>query len=504
MYKIFRGFNLVETYHELKKAKRMAEDKLPSRLVKLTIAILVALALWCIPTETFGIEGLTIIEQRVIAIFIFATLMWIFEAVPAWTTSVLVVVLLLLTTSDSSLWFFSSGYEADVLGKAVKYKSIMHCFADPIIMLFIGGFILAIAATKSGLDVLLARVMLKPFGTQSRYVLLGFIMVTAVFSMFLSNTATAAMMLTFLTPVLKALPADGKGKIGLALAIPVAANIGGMGTPIGTPPNAIALKYLNDPEGLNLNIGFGEWMAFMMPYTLIVLFIAWVILLRLFPFKQKKIELQIEGETKHDWRSVVVYITFAVTVLLWMTDKFTGVNSNVVAMIPVGVFCITGIITKRDLEEISWSVLWMVAGGFALGVALQETGLAQHMIESIPFNTWPPVMMIVGSGLICYAMANFISHTATAALLVPILAIAGMSARDTLQVLGGVPTLLIGVAIGSSLAMILPISTPPNALAHATGMIRQKDMEIVGIVMGIIGLVLGYTMLIFLGSSGLL
>ena len=147
-----------------------------------------------------------------------------------------------------------------------RYKSIMHCFADPIIMLFIGGFILAIAATKSGLDVLLARVMLRPFGTQSRYVLLGFILVTAVFSMFLSNTATAAMMLTFLTPVLKALPADGKGKIGLAMAIPVAANVGGMATPIGTPPNAIALKYLNDPEGLNLNIGFGEWMGFMLPY----------------------------------------------------------------------------------------------------------------------------------------------------------------------------------------------------------------------------------------------
>ena len=123
----------------------------------------------------------------------------------------------------------------------------------------------------------------------------------------------------------------------------------------------------------------------------------------------------------------------------------------------------------------------MVAGGFALGVALQETGLAKHMIEAIPFNTWPPVLMIVGSGLICYAMANFISHTATAALLVPILAIAGSSMRE-----------------------ILPISTPPNALAHATGMIQQKDMEKVGIIMGIIGLILGYTMLIILGSNKLL
>ncbi len=167
-------------------------------------------------------------------------------------------------------------------------------------------------------------------------------------------------------------------------------------------------------------------------------------------------------------------------------------------MIPVAVFCITGVITKRDLEEISWSVLWMVAGGFALGVALNETGLAKHMIEAIPFNTWSPIVMIVGSGLICYAMANFISHTATAALLVPI------SMRDTLQPMGGVLTLLVGVALGSSLAMVLPISTPPNALAHATGMIKQKDMEKVGLIMGAIGLILGYAMLILLGSSGLL
>lgn len=502
MFKSFHGFHLVEAYHEMKKAKRLAQDRNVSRFAKIAFATIALIGIWCLPTESFGIEGLTVIQQRTIAIFVFATLMWVLEAIPAWTTSVMVVVMLLLTTSDSSLWLFSQSAPAEVLGQTVKYKSIMHCFADPIIMLFIGGFILAIAATKTGLDSMLARVMLKPFGTQSRFVLLGFIVVTGVFSMFLSNTATAAMMLTFLTPVLKALPADGKGRIGLAMAIPVAANVGGMGTPIGTPPNAIALKYLNDPEGLNLNIGFGEWMAFMMPFTIIVLFLSWMLLLRLFPFKQKTIVLDIKGEAKKDWRSIVVYITFVITVLLWMGDKVTGVNSNVVAMIPVAVFCAIGVITKRDLEEINWSVLWMVAGGFALGVALNETHLAQKMIEAIPFNTWSPIAMIIGSGLICYAMANFISHTATAALLVPILAIAGGSMGAGLDSVGGVSTLLIGVAIGSSVAMVLPISTPPNALAHATGMIEQKDMQKVGIAIGAIGLILGYGMLILLGSNG--
>ena len=504
MFKNFTGFHVVEALYHLGQKRRNSGAMLTQRMIKLIFAIVTSLVLWLLPADSFGIDGLTVIEQRTIAIFAFATLMWVLEAIPAWCTSVVVVVLLMFTTSDSSLWFFREGIPAEELGKLTSYKSIMACFADPIIMLFIGGFILAIAATKTGLDSMLARVMLKPFGTQSRFVLLGFLVVTGVFSMFLSNTATAAMMLTFLAPVLKALPADGKGKIALALAIPVAANVGGMGTPIGTPPNAIALKYLNDPEGMNLNIGFGEWMAFMIPFTIIVLVIAWFLLLKLFPFKQKTIILDIKGEAKKDWRSIVVYITFAITVLLWVTDKVTGVNSNVVAMLPVAVFCAIGVIDRRDLEEISWSVLWMVAGGFALGVALNETGLATHMIQAIPFDTWSPIVVIVGSGLICYAMANFISHTATAALLVPILAVAGMSMQENLASLGGVSTLLIGVAIGSSLGMVLPISTPPNALAHATGMIKQNDMAKVGLIMGIVGLVLGYTMLIVLGSNGLL
>lgn len=501
MQKNFLGFDLVEKYHNFKKEHRISNGIITT--VKLIIAFVVLIGMWCLPAEVYGIEGLSIIEKRTIAIFVFAALMWVFEAVPAWTTSMLIVGLLLFTTSDSSLWLFENAPQ-EVLGSQVHFKSILHCFADPIIMLFIGGFVLAIAATKSGLDVVLAKALLMPFGSNPKYVLLGFILVTGLFSMFLSNTATAAMMLTFLTPVLKALPADGKGKIALALAIPIGANVGGMATPIGTPPNAIVLKYLNDPAGLNMNIGFGEWMAFMLPFTIVVLFIAWFVLLKMFPFKAKNIELKIEGEVKKDWRSIAVYVIFGITVLLWITDKYTGVNSNVVAMLPLALFPILGILTKRDLEEINWSILWMVAGGFALGTALQETGLASHMISSIPFDQWHPVIMVIGSGLICYAMANFISHTATAALLVPILAIVGISIKDILLPIGGVSTLLIGVAIGSSLAMVLPISTPPNALAHATGMIDQKDMVKTGFVMGVIGLLLGYSMLIVLGVNGLI
>lgn len=500
MFKNFIGYNLEADRRD--KKNKLRELTANARALKLIFCVLVLLVLWNIPSTAFGISDLTIIEQRTIAVFCFATLMWVLEAIPAWTTSVSVIVILLFCASDSSLWCMTEPYDEATLGALISYKKIMACFADPIIMLFIGGFILAIAATKTGLDAKLAKVMLAPFGKKSENVLLGFLLVTGIFSMFLSNTATAAMMLTFLAPVLKTLPANGKGRICLALAIPIGANIGGIATPIGTPPNAIALKFLNDPEGLNAQIGFGQWMLFMFPLAIVLLVFAWFVLLRLFPFTQKTIELEIEGEAKKDWKSILVYITFAVTILLWCLDKYTGVNSNVVAMLPVGVFCAAGIITRTDLEEINWSVLWMVAGGFALGVALQDTGLAAHLINTIPFATWNPVLLVVGSGLICYAMANFISHTATANLLVPILALVGASASATLASLGGVSTLLIGVALGSSLAMILPISTPPNALAHATGLIEQKQMMRVGIIMGIAGLIIGYAMLIFVGQAG--
>lgn len=500
MFKNFYGFNLLEQYSEWKKQNRAKKNPLSKRFLKVSFVAILTLLLWFIPSSVYGLPGLNPIEQRVIAIFAFAALMWLFDAVPAWTTSLMVVVLLLFSTSDSGLWFLQSGADGVKYENLVSYKAILACFADPTIMLFIGGFIIAIAATKSGLDVKLAKVLLKPFGTKSENVLLGFLLVTGLFSMFISNTATAAMMLTFLTPVLRALPADGKGKIGLALAIPIGANIGGMGTPIGTPPNAIALKYLSEQ---GMAVGFGEWMMVMAPLTIILLLIAWFVLRFLFPFKQKTIVLEIDDKhIKSDWRNYVVYVTFAVTIILWLTDTITGVNANVVAMLPVGVLAIAGVITKRDLEEISWSILWMIAGAFALGVAMKQTGLATHLIESIPFANWSPLLVIIGSGLICYLMANFISHTATAALFVPILAVVAQN-MEALGNFGGVSTLLIGVAVGSSVAMLLPISTPPNALADATGMIKQKDMVKTGIIMGLAGLLLGYTVLIFAGKYGI-
>lgn len=472
-----------------------------NKLIWFLITALVTLIIWNLPSACFGIAGLTVVQQRVIAIFVMAVMLWITEAIPAWATSIAIIFVLLFCVSNSSFNFLQ-GNEGQY-GQLLDSVGIMACFADPTIILFLGGFILAIAATKSGLDVWMAKTLIKPFGKKSENVLLGFLLITGIFSMFISNTATAAMMLTFLTPVFKALPANGKGRIALTMSIPIGANLGGMGTPIGTPPNAFAYKVLNDPAGLNMQIGFGQWMMIMGPLVIVLLLIAWVVLKKFFPFTQKTIELNIEGDMSHNWRTAVVGITFAITILLWIMGKYVGVNSNTVAMLPIAVFAITGVITAKDLQKIDWGVIWMVAGGFALGLALNGTGLAKVAIQAIPFGEWSPIVILIIAGLVCYFLSNFISNTATAALMIPILTVVCEGMGDKLSVIGGTSTMLIGIAVAASAAMTLPISTPPNAIAYSTGLIDQKDMAKTGIVVGFLTLIIGFTLLVVVGKAGI-
>ena len=433
------------------------------KVIELIVIAVITAIVWNLPQSCFGIDGLTVIQQRIIAVFVFATLSWLTEAIPSWATSLGIITLMCLTISDNSISVFK-GEESAAFGKLLSSKDIMATFANPVIMLFLGGFILAIAATKSGLDVLLAKNLIKPFG----------------------NFA--------------ALPANGKGRIALTLSIPIAANIGGMATPIGTPPNAIALQALNNPEGLNLGISFGQWMSFMFPLAIALLVISWIVLKKLFPFSKKTIELEITGNVHHGWRMWVVAGTFIVTILMWLLDIFTGVDANNVALIPIGVFAITGVINGKDLQSIDWSVIWMVAGGFALGLGMNGSGLADAAIASIPFGQWSPLVILVISGLICYFLSNFISNTATAALLVPILAVVCTGMGDRLSAIGGTSTIIIGIALAASSAMCLPISTPPNAIAYSTGLVKQNDMLKVGLVVGIISMALGYTVLFFVGK----
>ena len=453
------------------------------------LTALVVLFMWFVPSSFFGIDGLTVTQQRTIAIFCYAALMWMFEIIPAWATSVTTIVFLLVAVSNK-------GLTSPEMGNLVNFRELMASFADPIIMLFLGGFVLAITASKVGLDVVLARVMLKPFGTNPKWVLLGFLTLISVMSMFMSNTATAAMMLAFLAPVLRTLPADGGGRVSLAMAIPIAANIGGLGTPIGTPPNAIAIGQL---AAMDINVGFASWMIRMVPVVIIMILFAWWLLMFLFPFKAKDVKIVIEPDETHqkDWKFWVVTVTFIATILLWMTGELTHLNSNVVALIPFAVFSLLGIFERADFEKIDWHVLWMVAGGFAIGTALNKTGLAAALVESIPFGNWSAIIVLITAGLLGWLLSNFIANSSAANLLVPILAVVGTAMSEQLAAFGGVTTLLVCVAASTSFAMLLPISTPPNAIACSTGLIQTKDMAKVGLIIGLVGIALAYAVIIF-------
>ena len=472
------------------------------QIIKLALATILFFVLWFLPTTTLGLPNISVVEHRVIAIFILALVLWFTEAIPSWTTSILIVVVLLLTCSDQAIILLQEGGKEAFKGIALSHKTIMGSFADPTIMLFLGGFVIAIMASKMGIDAQLARVLLAPFGKKSKIVLLGFLLVTGVFSMFISNTATAAMMLTFMAPILRQLPADDKGRTALILAIPIGANIGGMGTPVGTPPNAIALKYLN--ETLGFNIGFFDWSMIMMPFAIFLLIFAWFILTKIFPFKNEEIHLKIEGETAKGSQLIISYVTIGLTILLWLTDKVTGINANTVAMVPIAIFCVLGLFGKKELKEIDWDVIWLVAGGFALGTALDKSGLAKHLVEAIPFAEWSPLVVIIGAGLLCWFFSNIISNTATAALIIPVMVAVGTGMGSVLEPFGGILTLILGVTLAASLAMILPVSTPPNAIAFSTGMVDVKNMRTMGVIMGVVGLALAFTLLIIIGKAGIM
>ncbi|KGY12707.1 dihydroorotate dehydrogenase [Vibrio tubiashii] len=467
------------------------------KYLKYIIPIIIPLLVLSLPLSAFPFEGMTIVQQRVTAIFLLAALCWVFEPIPIYATSVVIIVLELLLVSNKGIYLFRASESEPHFGELLKYNEIMATFASPIIMLFLGGFFLAMAATKYRLDVNLARVLLKPFGQDPKYVMLGLMLITGVFSMFMSNTATTAMMLSILTPVIAVFGPKDPGRIAFALCIPVAANIGGIGTPIGTPPNAIALKYL---VGDNL-ITFGEWMAFGVPFVIVMMALAWMLINTLYKADQQKIELSIKGKFLKTPKAIMVYVTFTLTIVLWLMGSSHGMNSYTVALIPVALFSLTGIITKEDLKKISWDVLWLVSGGIALGLALDKTGLAKLVVHSIPFDEFSPYVVLAGSAFLCLLMANFMSHTATANLLMPIMAALGTS-MASLTPLGGELTLILVVTFAASLGMSLPISTPPNALAHATGHVQSNQMAKVGVILGVVGVLLSFGLVWLLHSVG--
>lgn len=475
----------------------MGRNSFVKKILSLVFGIIIPCSILFIPLEMIPIDGITIVEQRLLAILAFAIIFWIFEPIPVFSASVLIIFLELVMLSDKGLIWFRQGAGAENFGTLIEHKDIFHTFASPIILLFLGGFFLAASATKYRLDINLARVLLKPFGRRPAMVMLGVMIITALFSMFMSNTATTAMMLAIIAPVLAVFDPDDPGKVGMAIAVPFAANVGGLGTPIGTPPNVVAMKYLTG----GMTISFGGWMAFAVPYVIILLIFAWAVLLFFFRPRAKEMQLEIKGRFMRTPKAIIVYITFAVTILLWLFGSKIGLNAYVVAMFPIAVFTAGGIITAADMKKMSWDVLWLVSGGIALGVGLAKTGLSKHLIASVPFDQFSPLAIVAMSALLAMVMATFMSNTATANLILPIIAALGTSLLS-LEELGGAKMLIIATTFGCSLAMLLPVSTPPNAMAYATNYFKTKDMIKAGVFVDILGYIMIFAMVFILKQVG--
>ncbi len=369
--------------------------------------------------------------------------------------------------------------------KPNSYTYYLGTLANPIIILFLGGFMLAEASVKYNLDKNLTKYLIGPFGSRPAFIVLGLMLVTAVLSAFMSNTATAAMMITVILPVIARLEPGDRFRFGVALSIPVAANLGGIATPIGTPPNAIIIAALTEYGN---PISFADWILIAAPLVIVMLLIAWWLLLTLFPPRINRLRLDLKSEWNLSPKAMGLYVIFGLTVLLWITENQHGIPGSMIAFLPVTALVTGQILNKNDIRKLPWDVLWLMAGGISLGIGMDQTGLAEWMISGVNWGAMGYITLILGFGVAAVVMSNFLSNTVTATLLMPLvisLHVSGVMHYEFNLVITGVV-----IAIACSMAMALPISTPPNAIAMSTGIIRTRDMAKMGVIVGVVGIML--------------
>jgi sodium-dependent dicarboxylate transporter 2/3/5 len=413
-------------------------------------------------------------EQAFMAgILALAAVLWITEALPLFATALLIITAEIFLLANPGGWP-GFGFAA---GGGTSFAAILAAAANPMLVLFLGGLLLARAAVKEGVDQTMAAWLLRPFVHNRRKLLYGVLGVTALFSMWMSNTATGAFMLTLIMPLLAQVPPADPYRKALLLAVPFAAGIGALATPISSPPNVIAMDFI---QRGGYQIGFLHWMIVAVPLTVLLLALTGWLLERFFgrlqPDAATSFTLAAPPLTDRGRRVVGIFVA---TVLLWLTEGLHGMPAAVVALLPIVSLLLVGTITRDDINRIEWDVLILIGGGLALGYGLNATQLDLRLVALLPpgAGTYALVVMLILATLV---LGTFLSNTAVANLLLPI----GFAASAT-QV--HQPALLIGIAFIASLTMALPISTPPNAMAYARGEFSTWEMAKVGGLLGLAG-----------------
>lgn len=409
--------------------------------------------------------------QRALFILIFAATLWMTEAIPAFAVSLLVIALeIALLGRPGGVWAEGPN----------DWEIFIQPWASPLLWLFFAGFVLAAGAVKTGLDRTMALAVLSRIPPRPRWILLAVMAITFVFSMFMSNTATAAMMVAVVAPLVATLDKDNPFARGLLLGVAFAASLGGMGTLIGTPPNAIAAGALRDSG----DITFAAWIGAGLPVGLALAVLVWLYLLARYPSPQRTIDFSAlrsaaqDAEAVADWQEALVPLVFTITIGLWLTTSFHGIPSTVISFVPITAFVVAGVLDNDDIRRLPWDVLLLLAGGLALGVGVSETGLAQWLVERFPVERLPLWAMALALAYLALWLSNFMSNTAAANILVPLGIAFAASATQA--------ELVVPIALAASAAMLLPITTPPNAIAYSAGRLATRDFTIVGIAIGIV------------------
>jgi sodium-dependent dicarboxylate transporter 2/3/5 len=388
-------------------------------------------------------------------------------------------------------------------------------YANPIIYLYLGGFLIALAMQRWDLHKRIALMLLTVSGTNGRSLVGGFMLTAALLSMWMTNTSTTMMLLPIVTSVI-AVIADTVSDIDdterknfnlcLLLGTAFGATIGGVATLVGTPPNAFLAAFLADNYGIE--ISFARWMLVGIPVTVVMLPLCWLVLTRfVYPISfetsretrdlLQRLKADLGPATSAEWR---VGIVFLCVVFGWMSRPWLskilpldGVTDPGIVMtaafamflIPSGGKNTLRLLNWQQTKELPWEILILFGGGLSLAAAVSETGLAHWLGASlVPLGTFGIAAIVVGAVILVIFLTELTSNLATTATLLPVLAALALE-------LGVSPvTLTVPVALAASCAFMLPVATPPNAIVFGSGMITIPQMAKAGFWMNMLGIVL--------------
>jgi sodium-dependent dicarboxylate transporter 2/3/5 len=435
------------------------------RFLLFILVTIAAVAIWNTVTVSLPPE-----QRAVLFIFLVAVGLWITEAVPAFAVGLLIM-----------------GYLVFALGTPLimtepwDTSPYLNTWSSPVIWLMLGGFFMAQGLSRTGLDRQLFALAIKPAGTRPEHVLLAIMMVSAVASMFISNTSTAVLMVGAVLPLVRQMGHQEPFGKALLIAIPLAASVGGMGTIIGSAPNAIAAGAAAEA---GYTIDFIEWMVLGVPVALLLVVIGWYFLLRRYPAKSMEIKLDMSAmeepalPEKRD--RVIVTVLSLATIALWMTTPLHGIHVVAISLIPIVGLTMTQVMGAAHVRGLPWDTLMLVAGGLSLGSAVVDSGLAERLAAGLGFLTGLKLDVVVfaAMALVTVVLSNVMSNTATVSVVLPV-AVALLPGRELEM------CLIIGLS--ASCALMLPVSTPPNAIAFSTGEIETSDLRPGGFLIGLAG-----------------